>query len=194
MKLLLLFISTVISVAALAQPSYIEKMKQYQLAHKADLANDLHIDTAKVKFYPLNKDLVIKANVDLLQNEKVFDMITSSGKKKEAVKYAKITFKYLGKEYRLYAYQLIALKNSKEYANNFFIPFKDNGSGKESYKGGRYIDFVTDDIKGAQLEIDFNKAYNPNCAYVTGYNCPIPPAENTLAFAVNAGTKKFEGH
>jgi len=194
MKLFLLFVATSISLTSFAQPSYKEKMKEYQHMHKADLAKELHVDTAKVKFYPLNTSLIVKAKIELLQNEKVFDMVTSSGKTKEAVKYAKATFNYNGKEYHLNAYQLIALKSSKEYANNFFIPFKDDGSGKESYMGGRYLDFVTEDIKDGTLEIDFNKAYNPNCAYVTGYNCPIPPAENRLGFAVNAGTKKFEGH
>jgi len=41
------------------------------------------------------------------------------------------------------------------------------------------------------VTIDFNKAYNPYCAYSTGYNCPIPPAENYLPIAVKAGEKNF---
>ena len=47
------------------------------------------------------------------------------------------------------------------------------------------------DILNNMLVIDFNKAYNPYCAYATGYNCPIPPRENNLPIAINAGEMNF---
>jgi uncharacterized protein (DUF1684 family) len=49
-----------------------------------------------------------------------------------------------------------------------------------------------DDIKNNKLVIDFNKAYNPYCAYVKNqYNCPIPPKENSLPVAIEAGEKDY---
>jgi len=64
-----------------------------------------------------------------------------------------------------------------------FIPFTDATSGIDTYGGGRYIDCATGDIRGGILMQDFNKAYNPCCAYASGYNCPIPPPENDLPVA-----------
>ena len=47
------------------------------------------------------------------------------------------------------------------------------------------------EIKNDRLLIDFNKAYNPYCAYTSGYNCPIPPKENNLPVAITAGEKVY---
>lgn len=68
---------------------------------------------------------------------------------------------------------------------------KAPADGTESYGGGRYIDCVINDIRNSTLMLDFNKAYNPYCAYVTGYNCPIPPREKDLPVAIHAGEKNY---
>jgi uncharacterized protein (DUF1684 family) len=69
--------------------------------------------------------------------------------------------------------------------------FTDGTSGNESYDVGRYLDFRMSDIKNNKIVIDFNKAYNPYCAYEKGYNCPIPPKENNVSMPIRAGEKKF---
>jgi uncharacterized protein (DUF1684 family) len=79
-----------------------------------------------------------------------------------------------------------------QYKDHLFIPFTDATSGEGTYESGRYIDLDIKDITDNKFTIDFNKAYNPYCAYVTGrYNCPIPPVENRLAVAIRAGEKAF---
>jgi uncharacterized protein (DUF1684 family) len=84
---------------------------------------------------------------------------------------------------------------SEKYRNLLFLPFTDRTTGKESYDGGRYIDLDMSSIQNNEVVIDFNKAYNPYCAYVSGrYSCPIPPAENRLAVAVKAGEMRYGGH
>ena len=80
------------------------------------------------------------------------------------------------------------------YRDYLFIPFKDLSNGEATYGGGRYMDIRMDDIKNGELMLDFNKAYNPYCAYSDGYNCPVPPVENHLETEVNAGEKSFGGH
>ncbi len=70
---------------------------------------------------------------------------------------------------------------------NLFVPFKDLTSGDQTYGGGRYIDIP---FKGqSYLELDFNLAYNPWCAYVPQFACPLPPDGNSLPVAVLAGEK-----
>jgi hypothetical protein len=77
--------------------------------------------------------------------------------------------------------------------NALFIPFRDETCGKESYGGGRYIDCEIP-ASGDKVMIDFNKAYNPYCAYNHSYSCVIPPEENRLTVRIEAGEKAFEEH
>jgi uncharacterized protein len=86
-------------------------------------------------------------------------------------------------------YRNIDLSKKKEYKNYLFLPFLDLTSGNESYGGGRYIDMRIP--KGNIITIDFNKAYNPYCAYNHKYSCPVVPDENNLNIEIKAGVKKF---
>lgn len=178
------------------QKAYTDSIKGYQAKYIAELEPIIKNDTAYIRFYPISPSYKIKATVEILSNQPVFKMTTSSGKTKEAQKYALVKFSLNGKVYQLFAYQLLLLKNKAETANLFFIPFLDKTSGNQSYGGGRYIDFKTDDISTNSLLIDFNKAYNPYCAFTKGYNCPVPPRENVLNVAIKAGERyladKFE--
>ena len=70
-------------------------------------------------------------------------------------------------------------------ADSYQLFFRDRTSGEESYGLGRYLD-----IEGADDDlyvVDFNRAYNPACAFSPHYNCPIPPPENHLTVAIRAG-------
>jgi uncharacterized protein len=92
-------------------------------------------------------------------------------------------------------YQSQSLMEVDAYKSHLFLPFTDETSGAGSYEGGRYIDLSFEDIRNKKIVIDFNKAYNPYCAYVSGkYNCPIPPAENTLPVRVEAGERQYAKH
>lgn len=73
-----------------------------------------------------------------------------------------------------------------------FIPFTDATTGNESYGAGRYLDLEPPAEGQETMMIDFNDAYNPYCAYTDHYNCPIPPAENQLTVAVEAGEKSYK--
>jgi uncharacterized protein len=170
-----------------------EALQQHRQQYKADLAKDIKADTSKVDFYPFKKEFIIIADVEELKDQPVFRMTTSSGMKKDAQKFVKVSFSFKGQNYALFGYQLTKLKESKEYADHFFIPFKDESTGNTTYAAGRYLDFKSGDIQNGKLVIDFNKAYNPYCAFTDGYNCPIPPRENTLKMNVAAGEKKYRG-
>jgi uncharacterized protein (DUF1684 family) len=71
--------------------------------------------------------------------------------------------------------------------------FADATSGRETYGAGRFLD--TDPPSGGKVVVDFNKAFNPPCAFTTFATCPLPPPQNRLAVAVTAGEKRYgEGH
>lgn len=70
-----------------------------------------------------------------------------------------------------------------------FVPFRDATSGDSTYVAGRYLD-VEPNGDGT-ITIDFNLAYNPSCAYSDGWSCPVPPVENWLDVAIEAGEKTY---
>lgn len=101
-------------------------------------------------------------------------------------KYGVIHFVLFNDSFRLAVYQNMEQTDS-EYADYLFCPFTDPTNGSETYGGGRYLDLRTSDLRGGFL--DFNMAYNPYCAYNYKYSCPIPPKENKLNIAIQAGVK-----
>jgi uncharacterized protein len=179
------------ALAAKGQTSYTDSIYEYQANYKKELVEVIHSDTGYVRFYAPNAAYRVLADVELLSGQKFFGMRTSDGRSHKARKYARVSFSLNGKTHHLFAYQLDFLLNSKDNKDNFFIPFIDGGSGELTYGGGRYMDFKTSDIADNKLLIDFNKAYNPYCAFTSGYSCPIPPRENTLGTTVAAGEKEF---
>ena len=123
---------------------------------------------------------------------KKFKMPTSTDREPIYRRYGYVDFKVGDSMHRLTIYQNLELKPKKEFKNYLFLPFRDLTSGTDSYGGGRYLDLQR--TKSNQILLDFNKCYNPYCAYSERYSCPIPPAENTLKTSISAGEKTPKGH
>ena len=140
-------------------------------------------------FYPINEKLIVEAKFILTKKEKVFKMKTSTSRLPEYKKYGELHFSIDGVDCKLNVYQNIDLIKKPGFDDYLFLPFSDLTSGKETYIGGRYVDLRIQ--KGTTWKIDFNKAYNPYCAYNYEYSCPIVPLENDLNVAILAGVKKF---
>ncbi|NBB19999.1 DUF1684 domain-containing protein [Runella sp. CRIBMP] len=104
--------------------------------------------------------------------------------------FAEFTLPDASKAAELNVYRLLIYKHEKGLS----ILFRDATAPQETYGGGRYLDFKTDDITDGKLTLDFNVAYNPYCAYNPTYACPIPPKENNLPVRVEAGEKIYEKH
>jgi hypothetical protein len=73
----------------------------------------------------------------------------------------------------------------------YFIVFADRTSGKETYGAARFL--YIDPPKDGKVVLDFNKAYNPPCAFTAFATCPLAPPENRLDLRVTAGEKKYTG-
>lgn len=148
-------------------------------------------DRKYIHFYTIDERYRVTASFERINDAKGFDMNTASGVKQKYFHYGLLTFKLHDSLVHLYIYQSASLMKQEKYKDYLFVPFGDATSGYDSYGGGRYLDFTISDIKNNILVIDFNKAYNPYCAYTTGYNCPIPPKENLLTVAIPAGEKNY---
>jgi len=120
---------------------------------------------------------------------KAFAMRTSTDRLPTYQAVGQLRFVLNGRKLRLSVYRNPDLSARPEYADDLFVPFTDLTNGDSTYGGGRYLDL--EGPLGNTVELDFNKAYNPYCAYGGKYSCPIPPAENHLPVAVEAGVKAF---
>ncbi|NKI26226.1 DUF1684 domain-containing protein [Arenibacter sp. 6A1] len=119
-----------------------------------------------------------------------FLMPTSTGLKSEEVVYGTLTFMLEGQKHQLEVYQNQELKEQEGFEDYLFLPFSDITNGEETYTGGRYLDMRIP--KTDTVVIDFNKAYNPYCAYNSKYSCPLVPRQNRLNVAILAGVKAFK--
>ncbi len=148
-------------------------------------------DKKYIQFYDVDENYRVKASFERIIDNKGFNMGTSTGLKRKHYKYGLLTFKIKDTVVHLYVYQQKDLMQNEKYKDYLFVPFGDATSGFESYGGGRYLDLKFSDVKDSTVILDFNKAYNPYCAYTEGYDCPIPPKENLLTIAITAGEKNY---
>jgi uncharacterized protein (DUF1684 family) len=198
--LLILVLSVYVSVGA-AQTFYGStdvigfrdgRDKEFRDKTESPLKDEDFANFAGLNYYPIDTAFRVKADFTRTPSEQWFQMPTSSGRTKKFVKYGVLKFKLGSKTLRLSVYQMDPAISQKfpEYADLLFIPFKDGTSRTETYPGGRYIDIRTP--KGRAVILDFNLAYNPNCAYGGDkWNCPVPPGENSLDVAITVGEKRF---
>ncbi|MBN2747578.1 MAG: DUF1684 domain-containing protein [Bacteroidales bacterium] len=142
-----------------------------------------------LQFYSIDKDFMVEAEFIRTPTETPFFMKTTTERQPVYVKYGIATFKIRDEACTLHIYQNVELTKKSEYADYLFIPFLDKTSGVTTYYGGRYIDLKKP--KEDKMVIDFNKAYNPYCAYNDRYSCPIPPKENLLPLEITAGVRAF---
>ena len=150
---------------------------------------------ALLRFYPLNPSYRVVARFEKYADSPWFAMATSGAGHQTQRKYGRLTFVLHDTTVQLMIYQSQALLQNAATRDYLFVPFTDATSGADSYAAGRYIDCQVSDIRGGQMVLDFNKAYNPYCAYTTGYNCPLPPHENDMPVAIYAGEKNYgKGH
>ena len=152
------------------------------------MAEDL-VHFKGLDFYPITSDYVVSAKFVITKKEKPFKMKTSTARTPLYKKYGTLYFELEGKQLQLNVYQNIELSKKPGFKDYLFLPFSDLTNGKESYIGGRYIDFRIP--KSDTVILNFNLAYNPYCAYNYKYSCPIVPLENDLDVAIKAGVKKF---
>lgn len=178
--------------------TYSAQLAQHRKAYMDDFLKDAHAplkdaDLPKLRFYDADSTYRVTATVEKLTDQSSFVMPVFSGQGREHIKYALLKFTLHNKPMQLTVYTNTALANVPQYRDYLFLPFTDTTNGNETYGGGRYIDLREGDIKDGKLILDFNKAYNPYCAYSAGCSCPKPPAENDLNVAIKAGEKIFAG-
>lgn len=140
-----------------------------------------------LKYYPPNIRYKVTATLEMVKERQPVVLSTSDGKEQAYLPYAYASFDLDG-----YNNRLLILENMEDgpQRGTLFLPFGDETSTVETYGAGRYLDVVKTPGNNS-ITLDFNKAYNPYCAYNDSFSCPFPPSENLLRVAIKAGEKSY---
>ena len=140
-----------------------------------------------IEYFPTDPKYRVEARFEPYSPPKHIPMPNVSGITTDEVSPGALVFTLDGKEYRI---DPILEQGTKDY----FIIIKDATSGRETYGGARYLYSSPPDKDGKTI-VDFNKAYNPPCAFTPYATCPLPPPQNRLPIRIEAGEKKYgSGH
>ena len=138
-----------------------------------------------LNYFDENPALVIRGRIDREVEREEVPMATTGGEEQAYRRYGVVRFRVDNEPAEVFLY-------ASDDSDELFIPFRDATSGHETYGVGRYLEVHA---HGDDVTIDFNYAYNPNCAYDAAWSCPLPPRENWLKVPIRAGEKAFEaGH
>ena len=146
-------------------------------------------DFAGLPFYPTDYRYYVEATLVRDSTARPFEMPTSTTRRPQYRKYGELHFVLDGQPQHLSIYQPLDLLKRPGFADYLMLPFTDGSNGHGSYGGGRYLDLRLPPAGTRVMQLDFNRAYNPSCAYSPGYSCPVPPAENRLTIAIPAGVR-----
>lgn len=192
---LLLFLSLACTAKKLIYEQEINKYRdnykrKFLKYSEAPLSKD---QISYLRFYDVDSSFCVDAKIERLKNQQPLEFKTSSGKTKQYIPFIKAHFLMNQEFHTVTIFKSVELMSNPLYKDYLFLPFTDLTNGEMTYGGGRYLDFREKDIRNERLKLDFNKAYNPYCAYSSGYNCPIPPKSNFINVEIIAGEKKYEG-
>lgn len=151
------------------------------LDEHSPLTQDQKTDFNGLKYFPENPDLLFEIEIDEFSEKETIQMQTSTGDTQAYRRFGKIRFQVDGENAELTVFAS---------HHGFFLPFVDSQAGNETYGAGRYLDPYL--LPNGNLLVDFNHAYNPYCAYNDLYSCPLPPAENRINIAIQAGEKNYK--
>jgi hypothetical protein len=139
-------------------------------------------------WFPVDARFIVPARWAPDPERPVVELATSRGLAKAFVRAGVLEAELLGQPIALVGYQPALAGTDAP----LLVPLTDATTGDRSYPVGRYLE-VTLPASGPPV-LDLNRATNPWCAYSEHYNCPIPPAENRLAVAVEAGEQTWAAH
>jgi len=143
-----------------------------------------------LSYFPPDTRYRIVADLEPIRQKQVRLLITNRSEYQRYLDYAWATFQLDGKDCKLLILEVMDMGPNR---GKLFLAFADETSTKETYGGGRYMDLKK--VPAATtIALDFNKAYNPYCAYNHNYSCPLPPPENLLHVPIPAGEKVYHRH
>ena len=150
-----------------------------------DLNNPRRLEFHGLQYFPVNDQWVLNARFIPYLPDKRIHIINILGMEEEATSPGALEFTHNGRTWHLDT----VLERADD--QQLFIMFADTTSGQETYGGGRFL-YIPLPVAGSAV-LDFNKAYNPPCAFNDFATCPLPPPQNRLKLRIDAGELKYAG-
>ncbi|MEM6845218.1 MAG: DUF1684 domain-containing protein [Bacteroidota bacterium] len=148
-----------------------------------------NIPFKELNYYKPDPAYRVNARLERIKDHKLLTLPTSDGEEEKYIRYGYATFEINEKSQKL----LVLEPFDQQRPPILFVAFADATSGEETYGGGRYLNVEMPSRTGQKsLELDFNLAYNPYCAYNPTFSCPLPPRENVLDIPIPVGEKNFD--
>ena len=135
-----------------------------------------------LRYYDIDPSYAVPAALRLADERPVFEMPTSTGKMRRMQRVGVLEFTLQNQPMTLGAFV-----EEGQAIETLFVPFADQTTGSETYPAGRYLELHP--TSTGFYTVDFNRAFNPYCAYNKTYDCPFPPPSNRLKVAIRAGEK-----
>jgi uncharacterized protein len=135
-----------------------------------------------LEYFPIDPRYRVEARLERYAEPKKMQVQTVLGTVEEQVAPGRLAFTLLGRSLTLEPFL------EGDDGKTLFVIFRDETAGKETYGAGRYL-YAT--LSEDRATLDFNKAYNPPCAFTHYATCPVPPPENRLAIPIRAGEKAY---
>src|SRR5262245_6548998 len=162
-----------------------DKDEYFRTAHDSPIPHEGRHDFPGLPYFPVDETLRFEG-LELQPyaggESASFQIPTSDGRLRDAVRAGAYRFEIDGTEHRLPGYTF-----ASGASESIFVPFLDLTSGHETYGAGRYLDLFAED--DGTYALDFNLAYHPSCVYDARFSCPLTPAENRLPIRIEAGER-----
>ena len=160
-----------------------EKDRQFGVASDSPVPKDKRSTLLPLRYFPIEPRYAVPGALKLADERPVFEMPTSTGTLRKMQLVGVLEFTLDGEQRSLGAF----VEDGTQQIRSLFVPFADLTTGTDTYSAGRYLDI--EPTTTGYYTIDFNRAYNPYCAYNASYECPFPPPSNRLKVAIRAGEK-----
>lgn len=164
-----------------------EKDHWFRVSHESPIPHELRPSFRGLSYYGVNPKLRFRVKLVEHPDKDVLTFATSTGTQQHYVRFGSFEVPVEGQTVRINVYWPVHSHSAHDY---LFVPFRDATSGKETYGAGRYLDLEV--TPSGLYDLDFNRAYNPYCAYSDDYVCPLPPPENWVSVPIRAGEKAWE--
>lgn len=161
----------------------IKRVNRYGIRVR-DTAADARVHFKGLEYFPLEPAWRFEAHFESYQPMKKIPIVNILGMEEDMKSPGALLFDAGGKTYRLET----VLEDGE---TDYFVMFADQTSGKQTYGAGRFL-YVKPPHKGVTV-LDFNKSYNPPCAFSPYATCPLPPPGNRLPLVITAGELKYTG-
>ncbi len=168
-----------------------KKDEDFRNGENSPLPDSIKADFGGLNYFPPDKRLTLTAQYVRLKKPAKVVFQTSDGRERIYYRTARLQFRLNEKSYSLFVYYNEDIRKKPGLEDYLFLPFKDLTNNRGTYGGGRYLELR--EPKEDFIELDFNRAFNPYCAYSDRYSCPKVPEENYLPLKIEAGEKVLYG-